>query len=65
MRYKQKNPRTNLVRGLDATSPLLAGAEGFEPSARGFGVAVKSCKTFCGLALFRSLRELYNKNIHF
>ena len=32
------------MRGLDATSPLLAGAEGFEPSARGFGATVENCK---------------------
>ena len=27
-------------------SPFMAGAEGFEPSARGFGVAVRICKAF-------------------
>ena len=43
----------------------MAGAEGFEPSARGFGATVESYKTFGGLALLRSLRKLYNKNILF
>ena len=45
-------------------SPFMAGAEGFEPSARGFGATVKSCKAFCVLALLRSLREVYNKKIN-
>ena len=46
-------------------SPFMAGAEGFEPSARGFGANVKSYRAFCGLAMLRSLKELYNNKINF